>query len=190
MKLVQWLARGFHDGRLVEKDDQILVGDDVILGDHMLDVRTGLRGNQAPPPPPAPVVVQLPKIMDLMAQMGAAHPQAIAPDGRLLTYNVEHGGYDYDRPPPVLVEPPSNVVPLVIQPPPSPVEEPPAPLIEMPPATELVVISMASAGEPATDTAPSEAEPAAETPPAETAPEPVAEPAAEPVAETPPEVTE
>ena len=51
MRLFRWLSRGFHDGHIVEAGEEILCGDHVIPGDHMLDVATGLRGNQAPAAP-------------------------------------------------------------------------------------------------------------------------------------------
>ena len=49
MRLVQWLARGFHEGRLVEPGEQMLVDDSVQLGPHMMDVATGLTGDAALP---------------------------------------------------------------------------------------------------------------------------------------------
>lgn len=119
MKLYQWLTRGFHDGRIVEVGETVVCADTVIPGPHMLDVATGLRGGQTPPPPPPPPgAIVLPQIMDLMAQMGAAHPQVIAPDGRLLTFDADHGGYQYAQPAP------SNVVQLKPDTAPSEMEAP------------------------------------------------------------------
>lgn len=44
MRLVRWLRRGFHAGRLMEPGEEALISDDVILGEHMLDVASGEAG--------------------------------------------------------------------------------------------------------------------------------------------------
>ena len=38
MKLFRWLTRGYHDGRIVEPGESVLVADSVIPGPHMVDV--------------------------------------------------------------------------------------------------------------------------------------------------------
>lgn len=129
MKLVQWLARGFHGGRIIEPGEQMLVDDSVVIGPHMLDIATGLRGGQEPPPPPRsefPDVAPIPPILSLMAKLGAEYPKAIAPDGRLLVFNAEHSGYEYDRPAGWLPAPVAEETP-----PPAVAEAPP---VEPPPA--------------------------------------------------------
>lgn len=52
MRLVRWLQRGYHNARMMEPGDEMLVEDSVILGPHMLDVASGERGPLGDAPAP------------------------------------------------------------------------------------------------------------------------------------------
>lgn len=73
MRLVKFLRRGFHNHSIVEAGETMLIDEKTVLGDHMLDVESGLTGPQmrqsalvryrpdlaaVPPPPPAPLQVE------------------------------------------------------------------------------------------------------------------------------------
>lgn len=52
MRLIRFLRRAFHDGRLFEPGEEVVVEDTLPLGAHMMDVATGLSGDQVPPQRP------------------------------------------------------------------------------------------------------------------------------------------
>ncbi len=42
MRLVRFTARAFHEGRIIEPGEELLVPDDLWLGAHMIDVAAGV----------------------------------------------------------------------------------------------------------------------------------------------------
>ena len=54
MKLIRFLRRSFHDGRIVEPGEEVLMDDSVPLAPHMVDVRAeseAIARGEAPPEP-------------------------------------------------------------------------------------------------------------------------------------------
>ncbi len=106
MKLYRWLARGIYQDRVIEPGEEILVPDHIIPGAHMLDVGAATRAELSVVEPPTPVPDVLPNIMDLVAAVGAAHPRALGPDGRVFRFDTDRCNYVPEEPaPPVIVVP-------------------------------------------------------------------------------------
>lgn len=78
MKLVRFLAKSFHGGRLIDPGEEVLVADDVTIGAHMVDVAAESaarnRGEELP-------VVEMPRRPDAVfrADLADGAAMVIAP---------------------------------------------------------------------------------------------------------------
>ncbi len=95
MRLVRFLSTGIYRDTLVAAGTELMIDDSTVLSKHMLDVATGERGGVALPVPGS--TDALPRMADVMRQVGTMFPRMVGKDGTVYAYKADENTFLPER---------------------------------------------------------------------------------------------